>query len=295
MTEPSKLSLPSLKAMFKLRAKLIEELSVYENSRVDDVTDIVDAVFDVLPDQVPYDVVVDSLRHLISHTLTKEMINNVSHRIAGNLRRLKAGRSAPPWVCQRFGEWVPVQILAAQRRNMRSRNHGDKVGAELTLKIMTGTCCPLIITKWRSLRWLFHFSTKMGFSKRSQTGRANQFPYLVPEQYTSLRMAVWLDPQLSRELPGFRTVDVPASLRLWNKSVLKKRARIDFTCMENYPTTVPCHRCWRGYESCPVATHRRDFVEGKCPRCSKTDQLLDLDQGGVCQLCIRQINDEEAT
>lgn len=279
--------------MFKLRKALIEELTAFKGDRVHEISIIVDAVAEVLPKRILRETLEESLRGLVSLVLTEELITTTAHRLAGNVKRLGACRAAPVWACQRFAEWVPVQIVSVCRRTANVRGSGKQHGADLRLKIMAGTSCPLLISKWKSVRWLYHFASKMGFSRRFNHGHSGQFPYQVPEQYTSLRMAVLIEPKLSVGAPGFVNVATTAALRQWNLGVIKRRLRLDgFKCPENNPPAVPCHRCWRGYVSCPAGTHRLDFTRGECVRC-RENTMIDTEQGHMCPRCLYKTNGQE--
>lgn len=223
-----------------------------------------------------------SLYHLIDVPMTGAVIAETAHRLAGNVHRLKARKTVQPWAVQRFSEWVPVQVMSVRRQPARNGDHG----ALLSLKVMAGTSCPMLLEKWRSLRWLFHFARHVGFSRRFSHGQPGKLPYAVPEQYTTLRLAVLIEPVLSLQKPDFRVVDVSDSLKKWNRSQLLRRARLDpaFKCREGYDRSVPCHRCWRGYESCPAGTHRADLAFGPCKGCGEGDAAFDPDQN--LDLCI---------
>lgn len=226
----------------------------------------------------------DTLQQVAGSVLTAPAIEELAHRLAGNVHRLRQNKPAYPWTVQRFREWVPAQIMSVRRVTRRRSNEN---GAVLTFKVMAGTSCPLLIEKWRSLRWLFHSARTLGFTRRAVRGQPTAHPYAVPEQYTTLRLALLIEPTLSSRGPDFFYTQVTSGLRDWNRRQLRRRARLDgFTCREDYPATLPCHRCWRGYTSCPAGTHRADYTFAFCAGCQQADAPFDPDlKSAVCVVC----------
>ena len=270
--------------MFKTRRLLVEQLSeAFLNQTVDDFDSLVEWVAAVLPASVQPSALEASLHSWAGVLMTADAIATLAHRLAGNLHRLKAGKSVHAWVVQRHREWVPAQIMAVHREPLA----GEK-GVTLTFRIMAGTSCTMQVTKWRSLRWMFHYAKHMGFSRRSTSGRTSGLPYQVPEQYVTLRLALLIEPALSKQQPDFHYVDVTSTMRAWNRAQLRRRLRLDttFKCREGYASDVPCHRCWRGYTSCPAGTHRLDYVFKTCAGCNTAEAAFDLDiDKELCIVC----------
>lgn len=226
---------------------------------------------------------VDSLRHLAGTVFTEKVIVDTAHRLMGNLPLLRCRRKVVPWHHQRFFEWVPIQVLSVRR----SRNEHGQVGAMLTLKCMAGTPCPLLLLQWWSLKKCRYASREFGFSrpKGSNSRYPPKFPYVVPEQLTTLRFLGLVDPAKSTSEPMIVLVDSDASTRRWNLQQLKRRARIGFECPQDFPRHFPCHTCPIGYVHCIAATHRYDYEERPCPACDRKDAVWDIDVSS--SLCIQ--------
>ncbi len=259
--------------MFKTRRRLIEQLSeAFLDQTVDDFGLLLERAAAALPGSVQPPALEASLHSWAGVLMDAAHIELLAHRLAGNVHRLKAGKAVHAWTVQRRREWVPVQVMASRREPSFGVN-----GVLLSLKVMAGSSCAMRIEKWRSLRWMYHYARHMGFSRLSASGRSGGLPYQVPEQYVTLRLAVLIEPALSSRQPDFHFSDVSPSMRDWNRAQLRRRLRLDgsFRCREGYPANVPCHRCWRGYSSCPVGTHRLDYVFGHCARCDDGEAAFD--------------------
>lgn len=219
------------------------------------------------------DVLADSIRAEAGRVLDAETLVALAHRLAGNLARLASCRPVPPWHVQRFPEWVPVQVLGCAR----ARGGKGQMGALFRFKVMAGTPCPRVVLQWWSNRRCLYHARDFGLAVGRARGKTPRLPYEAPEQFATLRLAALIDPALSRAEPAFAEVKFPAgrSIAGWNRTQLRRRLRLGFACPEGYPDDFPCHRCHRGYRSCPAGTHRDDYVERPCPLCGLPDAVWD--------------------
>ena len=240
-------------------------------------------------DKIPYDKLVDSLRHLAGRVLTHELAEEAAHRIAGNLPRLRRGLKVVPWHVQRFYEWVPVQIMGTRK----ARNSKNEMGSLLTLKILAGTPCPMTILQWWSNRKCRHLSRDFGFSRPPGRRALHppKFPYSDPAQLVQMRFLALVDPTKSEREPVLTDIEFTPSLSAWNRGVIDRRFRVDFDCPLSLPVTFGCHQCPIGYgpenkKPCAAACHRYTFTQRLCPVCQDEEALWDQEiPANMCVNC----------
>lgn len=232
-------------------------------------------ILEGLPSKCYAPAVEDSIRYLAGEFLTKAKLQTVCHRLAGNIERLACRRAVPPWSVQRFQEWVPLQIVGYRP----ARGKRDRLGALLSLKIMAGTPCPIVIQDWWSPDMCrFMAYRNFGFS-RPRGDRDLKYPYTNPLQFTSLRFLGLVQPDKSTKEPSYTNPTFPNHLVEWNKETLRRRFRVDpgYKCPKGHPQHFPCHTCPIGYLKCPAGTHRRNWQKGTCTVCEKADVWIDVD------------------
>ena len=245
---------------------------------------LVSLVQEILPGQIDYDVLEDSLRHVAGTEIDARLLDDFCWRMAGNTRRLKQFRPVPPWHVQKLPEWVPVQIVSARR----ARNDRNDMGALMGFKVLAGTPCPRVVHKWWSLKMARYVSTDLGFT-RQRGKEPSRFPYSYPEQLVSLRHYVLIDPDECDKEPGFSQLAYSESMKEWNRDtvVARFRADADFHCqMGKSAEELPCDRCPIGFEKCRAGTHRHDWVQKECTHCEKKDAWFDPEiVGNKCVEC----------
>lgn len=232
-----------------------------------------------------------SVRHLAGTSPSAEQLKAVAHRLCGNLRRLAGQKAVPPWIVQKFREWVPVQIMSVRRE----RSKQGRLGGIFEFRVLAGTPAALTIRKWWSLQACRYWATKhFGFSKppgKSIAAKPPRYPFATLEQLVGFRLYVLMEPSLcGHKEPMFGThVKVPPSVAAWNKELLKHRFRIDpgYTCPEGYPQSFACHQCPCGYQgTCPVGTHPYDYEIKPCSVCGKVKAPFDPQRGdAMCVNC----------
>jgi len=277
----------NLSRVFSLRKKIADQAF---NGLVGSTADksilesIAQSASRILSSNVSEDIVYRSIENLAGKILTIRLIYETSWRLSGNIRLLSIGVPIKPWNRQVDREWVPFQITEYDYKSSASRKmrDGNKVFFHtFKLQTLAGTPCPILVSKSWSTTGLSIVSKILGFS--NSWGKN---PYKSPRQFVGMRFRGLLLPEVSTEvMPGFRELKSTSTMLKWNKDLLKIRARAigDFSCPEEFnPVLVPCHSCFRGYESCQAATHPYDYALIKCPICNSESWADDSD---ICINC----------
>ncbi len=241
-------------------------------------------VYETLPAGVDFQALLDSLRAVTGMWPTKAQLRDLAHRLAGNVPDLKARRAVPAWAVQRHYEWVPLTVT----RVRRAKNASGKIGVTVTFKVMAGSACPLLIERFWSSKQCAYFARHMGFSRPPAPNAKYppRYPYLAPEEFTTLRLYGLLDPKLSGAEPVFEKVRFPPSVLAFNKEQLKYRARgRGYECPKRFPLTVRCHRCPIGYEACRVGCHAKTYVTQDCPLCKQAAPFDPEQKSPYCVNC----------
>lgn len=248
---------------------------------------LVQLVIECLPgDRYHWDTVEDSLRHLAGTFISAEIVATTAWRMAGNYKRLMQRRAVPPWSVQRFTEWVPMQCTGVAYEKRRF-----KMGAVCTFRILAGTSCPLFTSRWWSFKQCRSLlAEQFGFSRRMRRRDAElRYPYTEPMQFVTLRAYGLIDPEHCKDQPGFSAISFSPSVDEYNREQLKHRFRKDpgYICPNNYPATLPCHKCPIGFVTCRAACHKNAWVEKHCPGCAR-DNWFDPDSPStICVDCTR--------
>lgn len=233
--------------------------------QVADPDDLTNALLTVLPAGIRYDVVFESLRYLAGRTLQSDESIRLAYRLAGNLSRLKDGLSIPPWSSQREDEWVPLQVL----RMVKMRNSKDKLGYDVTLRVMAGTPAALKISAFWSGGRLKMIAADVGFSRPW-----GKYPFKGSASMVGLRFLGKIEAARSHGRPTFQEIHCPQSLVNWNReNVLKLRLRVGMSCPMGYR-----HECWQcaiGYDQCAAGTHFRTYQVGSCNGCNNSQAVFD--------------------
>lgn len=260
-----------LARIFGYRDKLLNSAKVRrclgQTLRGEDFSEFVTQIHRLLPKGIPKDLVFDSLQYLAGTRLSERELEDLSWRLAGNLRRLRNLRPVQPWFTQAQQEWVPVQVLSGQP--YRTKRYG-KPGMIFQLQILAGSPCPLTIDHFWSRGFCRLIASRIGFS-----APWGDYPFLSEYQLVSTRLYVLVDPEKSvGGKPGFNQVKEtqPGGILSWNKELLKLRARRGgFTCPQNYPAAHRCFQCHVGMDQCPAATHEETFVRKPCRKCQRSN------------------------
>lgn len=232
---------------------------------------------------VPPAVLWASVRDHALVELSQDNLYDLCWRLAGNLDRLRAGLPVRPWVGQPTPEWAPVQVLSVETFERRDRNGtGRTPVARCRLRVLAGTACTAELSPVWTVRFIWTMvAPYVGFTRPW-----GKLPYTDPLELTSLRFQVELDAEFCRDGPGFEKIRCPSSLEKWNRDIMRRRWREQpgFDCpIGAPPEQIPCYRCPRGYQSCPVACHPQDYVKQACSRCGK---LSWFDPEGPSDRCV---------
>jgi len=265
--------------ILRLRDRLVDEV-FYERYGTELCGEQLIAVADhaqqLLGPQVRSSVVYESLRPLAGVVLTEKTCDDRSWRLAGNQHRLRDGLVAPPWSTQNEDEWVLLQVL----RGALSRNRRGDVGLRFDFRVLAGSPCPMVLTKFWSNAQCMFVAREVGFSRFQ-----GKYTYSQGDQLVSLRLLGRLEAERSRERPFFHEVAASAGCLRWNRELLKLRFRY-IPCPNNW--THECHECVVGYESCDGATHPRNYEWRHCTHCNK-ENYFDPDLSTVsCVDCDRR-------
>lgn len=225
--------------------------------RAEEFDGLVDAFQSVLPTSVRREALYDSLTHLAGRELTLDALRDTIWRLAGNVRRLRSGQAVTPWSRQPLDEIVPAQIV----RYAPERNQYARVGGRYHFRVLAGTSCPMVISTFWTQTQCRMVARRVGF-----TSAKKKFPFQHPAQLFGMRMYLHIEAELSVKQPTFAGIDVGSSMADWNRTLLKQRLRIDFTCPHDF--THPCHNCPVGVDECDAAVHLRTYTHKTCARCN---------------------------
>jgi hypothetical protein len=283
-----------LKRRVKLRDAVLDQ---FLNKQLDgDIFEsFVSTISDNLPKEVERDVIYDSVRHMAGTLLTREALDMVSWRLAGNQQRLLAGKAVGPWTRQPLKEWVPSQIVSAQRK----RNDKGDPGHLFKFRLLAGYPCGLIVIKFWSDRFARFVATNtLGFARRGPSDKSDRPArnlYHHPLELVTLRLLVLIDPVLCKHEPGFERIDCGSGLLTYNREQMAYRDRLDeaHACKFGYSRECLCHLCPRGYDDvewCRVACHRLQYEFAPCPVCGNASAPFDYDLAG--NMCVECFNFE---
>jgi hypothetical protein len=251
----------NLTTIFKLRDKLSYNLIQHVGTKPigKEFEKFVDDVYKLLPSgELQYSILYESCAYLLTKELTKYHIDEFAWRLAGNLERLKANEIVRPWQLKDISEWVPVQILAADKTKTIKNEYAHLY----RMRVLAGSPCPMIISKTWPYKVCSFIASKLGFSKPWKDN-----PYRDGHELVNTRFLVEIDPKHCRGSPGFDRVHCMPSHLKWNKLLLKARAHIDPPCPYNF--THFCYQCPIGLDRCIASTHPRTYHLKMCSICNQ--------------------------
>ena len=237
-----------LRNVFKRRNKLTTELLSYLDVRL--TADLLDEVINVISEYLPKvqpTVLENCLRVFIDQILTRDKIIEIAWRFAGNLKTLQTGKSVFPWMNQKYIEWVPVSVV-------KTAKNKDKI--TVTLRILSGTPCPMLIFfNWKegNIRYI---SRLVGFTSERQSRPLSHYSNIVGMVFCGC-----LIPALSANQPTFPTESIYCSSSMLdnNKKLIDSRNRQLTPCIRNY--SWDCYRCHVGLDQCNRAIRQ---TTGRC-------------------------------
>lgn len=273
-----------LPAVIKLRSDLLRVCSFYRHSKLD--SDLFRSLCRTLARMLKTDddVMLESLLYLEGRLQPMAVFELMAHRLAANVKQLKAGHPVYPWTIQKRKEWVTVQITGAIPRLSSSM----EAGALLTIKFMTGTVAGITVKKWYSLKGCRGMSRKMNFPKpkSDKSWDTPKILYRIPDDLVTLRFEALVEAEYCQDEPGFRETRKDVLAGPWNRDQLKHRYRTEYACPRNYPDSVFCHNCPATIKQCRAATRNEPLVFVLCTKCEKKELGYSAKQP-ICVDCLR--------
>jgi len=271
-----------LSAILRKRDKLFDELwfnfGGLELSG-ETFSKFIDTILQFMPPNVDRKTINLSVLENVGKSLTKEEMFNLSWRLAGNLDSLNTGIAVPSWINQITDEWVPVQIINSEPY----RNRYNDKGHLFDFRIMAGTSCPQIITKFWSNRFCHYIAKQLGF-----TNSYGEMPLLDGSEFVSMRLQVLIEAERSYEYPVFDKVHTTQSCINWNRKILKLRKRLSAPCPNDF--THECYRCFVGYSDCPAGTHSETYEKKYCTSCNQMAYTDTMKDTAICINCANKFN-----
>lgn len=219
---------------------------------------------------------------------SRESLEKLAWRLAGNFRRLRAGRPVYPWRGQKRAETVPFQVRAVRFLPDKP----DRV--LLDLQILSGSPAGMLTTVSWSRRFSGYLAPVAGFgkpSRRRQPSPGVTRPIASPLEWVSLRMTGKLKISTEKgDKLAFDEFDCTPQCRAWNRQVIAGRQRLFEQCPRGFEHA--CHTCPVGYSECPLGTHARTYVQRTCAACKRDDAYFDGD-AKTCVDCQRRGLEDE--
>lgn len=235
----------------------------------DRLRDFAEVLQEKLPGELTWDVIYQSIQHLAGQELTPYILDATVWRLVGNLPTLAKFQPVYPWTAQEFDEWVPFQVLSVEK-DVTAK--GQPAG-RFRLQALAGTCCPMILTKFWTLRFCHVLARRMGFTKARLA-----YPFRSMFEFVNMRFHGAVTVELSGNAPAFEEVHVAPAMEAWNRKILQVRARTNpkvFACPYGYDISLPCHLCHVGLDHCPAAVHDLTYLQMECEQCGETDAWFD--------------------
>ena len=278
----------SFRLIHERRKSLYHQASSFVGCRMEEgrLGELAKALYRGLPKSTSYEAVAGSLRHLAGVTLSEDQLGDAAWRLAGNVDRLTNGQPVPIWQQQTDYEWVLMRVAAARPYRRRRDN---AVGVLLRLRVEGGSPAPEIFERFWTKRYCFFLAPHLGFRKRPLRDQPTPRRLHDPSELVLLRFTAMLEPCEVGETPRIHQVYVSGPQLEHNKDIMNGRDRMERgrECPLGYPLSVPCRRCWVGYEWCRGSVHRKPYSFGECGTCGEPDQPFDPERSdGTCVECL---------
>jgi hypothetical protein len=273
-----------LHRVLSLRDKLCEDL-VFQFSQETGSVALLPHVVAVLRKHLPTSIseraVKDSLVDTIGKPLDRPFLRQLAWRIAGNLPRLRKGKAATPWLCQRQEEKSPAVILHVEKLT-REMGRGDsrqkETGGMVTFEVQAGTQAGLRLRKWWTTRFVARHRQVFGFARFSR--RPDRCPPGKPflgfedvRQLGQLRVQLRFTADSCKDGLDFDGFACPASALEYNRQLLTLRTRSTDPCPVGYQHA--CHVCSVGLDRCRASCHPLSYQRRACQECQKPDAYFD--------------------
>lgn len=280
--------------LFALRDKLTSKITKFLGHKLvgENFHSFVDEIVAGLPGPIIRKTIQDSSMSLLNQTLTADDALMFCWRLAGNIDKLKAGKSVKSWLRQKTQEWVLCEI-----EHVLYQARYKKPGHVLSFRVLTGEPVSLEVLQWwsnRKLGFIATFRNEMdhglGFSRfRVKNGeRVSDFPYEDPRQYYGLRLFMLAMPQQANKDLTLSTAGYNSSTMAYNREIIRRRVRRlpQYACAYGYPTEQSCHVCPYGADKCPAACHAKTYQIGRCARCKESNVFFDPEERDYIDSCV---------
>jgi hypothetical protein len=198
------------------------------------------------------------------------------------MEKLKNDQIVYPWTGQSESEWMPVQILAADR----TKTWKGEAGYQFKIRILAGSACPLVFYKTWPAKAVSFIARKIGFSASWKN-----MPYRDGHELVSMRFMVEIDPKMCKDQkPGFHNISCTGGFERWNKDILQARSHINPPCPYNF--THFCYQCPVGYDQCKAGTHPKTYELKPCSVCDD-ETWHDPGYNNVCVVCRDRLRREQ--
>lgn len=206
----------------------------------------------LLPVTVSIDIIYASVMNSAGKPLSREYLQALAWRLAGNMKLLKDGIVVPEWLNQTTLEWVPISI----RSVTPGKSYSEKPGCFVNYLVLAGTPAGLSFTTF----WTINQARLMAYNLGFKTKGKNKFPFTSFVELTRMRFYGLLDPQLSKDnSASFSDFRVPGTVLKYNREILKTRFRLN-PCPLGYELhELACHNCPVGYGTCIAGCHPTDY------------------------------------
>ena len=238
-------------------------------------------VYECFPKQLKYETFYMSTLDAAGKQLTRELIYNLTWRLAGNITKLKNNTIVGPFTTQTELEWCPIKIVKA----VHTRGYDGKDGYMYSYRVLAGSPASMKFTTFWSTKYAKFIARSIGFKKT----RKVHYKFAHGSELVHMELYVLFDPALSKEdRPGFYHFHVPSGSKNRNLELLKHRYRL-YECPLNLTMLEqPCYSCPQGYDSCTAGCHPSTYAVRGCPRC-KDYGYFDPDEPNViCIECARK-------
>jgi hypothetical protein len=298
--------------ILKLRKKIMEGLSPEYHGYsylAEGFDDLVNHVSSLLP-KVKREIVYKSILTYAGVALLDPVLEELSWRLAGNIKRLKDDICVPVWTAQTEDEWVPVQVQSVHRfrigvaKQVEEPEQKPEEGEEkqvfsrgasiLKLFVLGGTPAGHTFEKFMTDKSCFFIRKDLGFSLYASSSGdlysdpKPSHPMSDVTELTRMRFMALFTPEVClKNLFGMQ-IACTSGLQKWNQALMKKRQREGFNCPFNYPLPAhPCYLCSKGGDVCQAACHRKTYTQKPCAKCKKKNRFFDPErEGSVCIDCL---------
>lgn len=273
----------NLRAVRHTQARISDKLSIFTGKELmaSVALDFISAVRAIFP-TIPEPALMSSVADVIGSPFTTDKLTCLTRRLAGNIRKLKAGHPALPWTGQHEREWMLAGIIKA----LPVTGHNGVAGLDYDFRILAGSAAGMTVTRFMSNKQARFISSRVGFPRFRS--RKKLMPYRHGRELVRMLVYVLVDPAMCFEKPGFFHISCTGGLIKQNQKILARRSRVT-PCPLGYTyDELPCHRCHVGYDKCYASVHAHAWQAKPCPRCKQAGWFDIENNQVVCMSCMQK-------